>query len=487
MSLELIAYHAAHKPRAIAMIDAWGTAYSYDETRREIIALARKLDARFPNLRQLQPIGVAYPDKRWHFLLTLALEALGVTTLPFVQPIDAHLAKALAHCGMVLAGDPLATATIPVFALEQDWLESSEGPLARAAEAPFTPHRFLAEDIVSILVTSGSAGAPKCIPLHQRARDLREYNRIWRYEMGPGTRFLVALPISVTTVNILARAALRCGGAVEFWREQQPSPSLDEITHATFLPAHLTDLMTAIAPAPLERRERLKLYSIGAALGPALRKRASAHFHADIFNLYGCNELGGCASIDEDGVAHVLPGVQFEIVDEQMRPLGFGQPGAIRARSDEMALGYLDAATTREKFVDGWFMTGDTGVMLAPRLFRLSGRADYMVNVGGVKISPDEIEDALTRAGLARDLAVCTLANGDGIDELYIAAVNLVKDSAGTIKTLSETIGPNFGHVRIVLLQRIPRSGSGKIQRAQLVEDIEQVIERQAQSSRPLA
>jgi acyl-coenzyme A synthetase/AMP-(fatty) acid ligase len=265
---------------------------------------------------------------------------------------------------------------------------------------------------------------------------------------------------------------------VAFWRDQDPVSSLNEITHATFLPGHLVQLMTVIPPDAIERKDRFKLFSIGAPLSRALRERASVHLHADIVNLYGCNEIGGCASIDESGMAHVLPGVELEVVDGQMQVMEFGEAGLIRVRSDEMALRYLDAATTREKFIDGWFMTGDTGVMLSPRRFQLTGRADYMINIGGLKVEPDGLEDTLLRSGVGRDLAVCALPNADGIHELYVAVAGPMQDEAGMKRILSEKIGLGLWPVRVVLLQRIPRSVGGKIQRAQLGNEVRQMLQR---------
>jgi fatty-acyl-CoA synthase len=479
MSLELIAYHASTKPSAVAMVDAFGKEHTYEETRRTIIKLARMIEARLPDLRKRQPVGVAYADKQWHFLLTLALEALGIATLPFVQPIDVNLSSALSMCGMLLAGDPPTDAKIPFFRLEQSWLEAGDDRLEPGADAQFAPHRFFPDDVVLILVTSGSEGIAKCIPLHRQARDLREYNRIWRYAMGPSTRYLVSLPLTVATVNFLARATLRCGGTVVFWRDQTPAESFNGITHATFLPAHLVQLMTVIAPNAIEPRNRFKLFSIGAPLSDALREKASTHLNAEIFNLYGCNEIGGCASIDESGVAHVLPGVELEMVDSRMQAVEFGEAGSIRVRSEEMATRYLDEQSTREKFVDGWFMTGDTGVMIAPRCFQLSGRADHMINIGGLKVPPDGLEEALSRSGLARDLAVCSLPNADGIHELHVAVAEPMQDQANMLRIIAEKIGPGLWPVRLVLLQRIPRGHAGKIQRAQLVEQVRRLLKGQ--------
>lgn len=454
------------------MIDSSGQEHTFEETHRTIIALAKKLEASLPNLRERQPIGVAYPDKRWHFLLTLAAEALGVTTLPFVQPMDPNWTSGLSYCGMLLGAEtPENPTTIPFFRLEKGWLETVS---AEVTESPFTPHRFLPGDVVSIVVTSGSGGVAKCIPLHRQARDLREYNRICRFGIGPATRYLAALPITVATVDSLARATLRCGGAVKFWCDQDPASSLLGVTHATFLPTHLAQLMTVIAPRKMEGRERFKLFSIGAPLSRTLRERASVHLHAEIFNMYGCNEVSGCASIDESGVAHVLPGVELEVVDARNHVVEFGETGLIRIRSEEMAVGYLDAQTTREKFVDGWFMTGDIGAMVAPRRFQLTGRTDFMINIGGLKISPDEIEDILLRSGLARDVAVCSLPNIDGVHELHVAAAGLMQDHAGLARTLTEKIGPDLWPLHLLVMQRIPRSSEGKIQRAVLADEVRQ-------------
>ena len=142
----------------------------------------------------------------------------------------------------------------------------------------------------------------------------------------------------------------------------------------------------------------------------ALRDRAVARLGATVTNSYGTNETGTAIWFGAGGDGEVLPGVDVEIVDQRQSPMPKGVAGLMRLRSREMARGYLDPELTSQRFVTGWFLSDDVALMQNPRQVMLQGRSDTMINIGGNKVSPDEIEGVLFESRVAAELAVCGFA-----------------------------------------------------------------------------
>jgi fatty-acyl-CoA synthase/O-succinylbenzoic acid--CoA ligase len=472
MTAELISFHARRRPQALAIVDADGSELSYAEVDRLLAGIAAQLTEDVPQLFQSALVALACDNRRWHLLLMLALEALGVAALPFVQPSDAEFVAAVNRCDLVLAQHPVPGSQVRTILLTEKWLAQVS---ARKDAAPLLSYRWPEQRTALVLLTSGSSGVGKCVPLDQPAIEARDNNRVWQYGLSDATRFLVALAVNVTGVLFTARGVLRCGGALIFWSPVRPLESFARCTHTILLPMHVRALLDLI-PSDYQPAQRVKLYSLGARLGIALRDRAVGRLGVEMQNVYGSNEAGACLWIGSNEIGEVLPGVELEVVDDGGKPLPKGVPGVIRARAPEMSHAYLDAELTRERYRDGWFYTGDQGVLHGPRQVQLMGRIDALLNIGGVKIAPEEIEDLLQQDGLARDLAVCAMPDRDGIGELYIGIEGALLADEALMKRVGERLGLNFGSIHLVHVSAIPRSDRGKLQRVRLAEVIREQL-----------
>ena len=138
----------------------------------------------------------------------------------------------------------------------------------------------------------------------------------------------------------------------------------------------------------------------------------------------GANELNAILNMQVDGVGTVLPGVDVAVFDEAHCRVPNGTTGLIAARSRGMIDGYYkDQEETRKRFHDGWFYTGDAGIMVGPRKIQVLGRADEMIIMGGVKQSPLPLEEALRSETGIKDAAVVGIKADDGGDVVCIALV----------------------------------------------------------------
>src|SRR6185369_666225 len=89
-------------------------------------------------------------------------------------------------------------------------------------------------------------------------------------------------------------------------------------------------------------------------------------------------------------------GPEIRIIDEAGHALPAGQPGEIAIRGDNVTAGYdNNSSANRTAFINGWFRTGDQGVMDSDGYLSITGRLKEMVNRGGEKIAPREVDEAL--------------------------------------------------------------------------------------------
>jgi len=279
-----------------------------------------------------------------------------------------------------------------------------------------------------------------------------------------------------------AAVALGAGASVAFETRSGLAESVaaDGISHVVLMPMLLRDLVERAGMAP-PGPSRPTVVSIGGRVPPELRRRALDRVAKRLVEVYSSNEAGNIATIEGDApgpAATVLPGVEVEIVDERGAPLPPGQEGEIRVRTPYMIDGFHgDPAATARMFKGGWFHPGDRGVLRAPERLEVLGRADELMNVGGIKVLPGDIEDVIRRGGKVSDAGVCMVRNADGIDEVWVAVCFAPGADAAAVERLRPTFRDfPFGPANLVPLNAIPRTDTGKIKRAELRRAVEEAL-----------
>ncbi|HEY8048211.1 MAG TPA: hypothetical protein VIE63_03490, partial [Ramlibacter sp.] len=147
--------------------------------------------------------------------------------------------------------------------------------------------------------------------------------------------------------------------------------------------------------------------------------------------------------------------------------LPHGQLGMIAVRTPGMAEEYIgDPEASRNAFRDGWFHSGDWGTLVGPRVLRLAGRFDDLVNIGGVKVAAAGIEAKVRELVHPRDCAVLAINLDGGATTLGIALVmeTPVRDEVRRAIAQHLEVGATVG-ARVLFLPALPRMGNGKIDR----------------------
>jgi 2,3-dihydroxybenzoate-AMP ligase len=484
MTANHIAFHAADRPDAVALINN-GREITYGEFSRDIRKFTRALRAF--GLPPGGSVAVGCEDIYIHWLLLLAFERLGVVTASFNNGDGWGLAQLSARLNLVLSEPHFpAEGAIPHHRITPQWLQSV---LAQRDGDDERPAFGLPDDAVRITRTSGTTGAFKMLLYSRRLLTAWGDKWMWLWGLTRWSRFLLTMPFTVSGVYACAAAFLRSGATVVVENRMTVGQALSHygITHALFLPIQLRHTLDEL-PQDYEKPPGLTITTFGAALSRPLWERAITQLASDVWDMYGCNEVDFiCATRipREDDAKFLLPGVQVEVIDDRDQPLPLGSMGRIRVKTERMVAGYLDdPEATRYMFRDGWFYPGDMGILRSPGQLQVAGRGDEIMNIGGVKYPPSLFEDLVLRHAKVGDVGVCSIRNSEGIEEVCVA----VSHADGEDTELLERIAGAFSHIQlgkfhVVRLDRIPRNEAGKIQRDRLKSAIAVSMGRSARST----
>ncbi|MGH3621172.1 MAG: o-succinylbenzoate--CoA ligase [Sciscionella sp.] len=343
-------------------------------------------------------------------------------------------------------------------------------PTLRAAmrqEEPVEP------DTSVIIATSGSTGEPKGVLLSTRAL-LTSATATHARLGGPG-RWLLATPAQfVGGLQVLVRSMLVGADPVVLDLSAGFRPTEFAAAAAEVL-ARAGRHYTALVPTQLARLLDAGGESVRAAAGfdaivlggatctAGLRARAEAA-GLRVVSAYGMSETAsGC----------VYDGQPLDGVRVRAAGAADGEVGPVELAGDVLANGYrLCGELSASAFAGGWFHTGDLGRLLGDGRLEILGRADDMINTGGVKVAPVLVERVLTgQPGVAE---VCVLGVADARWGQRVAAALVPADNAHppAERRLADAVRAELGGAavprRLLVLPELPRIGPGKIDRAAL-------------------
>ena len=344
-----------------------------------------------------------------------------------------------------------------------------------------------AEDDAFILLTSGTAARPKMVPLTHRNVCLSAQNAGRVLSLAPRDRLLNVLPLfhahglisGLLTALAAGSSVIVTGGfdAPSFFgwmRDLQP-------TWYTAVPTIHRALLTAAEASPERvRSSSLRLIrSASSSLAPAILNGLEATFGVPVLETYGMTEAASQISANpfelrKIGSVGRAAGPEIAIMDEAGHRLAPGQHGEIMLRGPNMSRGYYnDEAATQAAFRNGWFRTGDLGYLDPDGYLFIVGRIKDVINRGGQKISPLEVEEVLL--GHPSVLEAGVFATPHAKLGENVAAVVVLRDNAETTsdqlrqfarKRLAAYKVPSLIHS----VAALPKGASGKVKRNALAE-----------------
>ena len=342
------------------------------------------------------------------------------------------------------------------------------------------------DDLAAILYTSGTTGRSKGAMLsHENlASNARTLMQVWRFT--DRDVLLHALPIYHTHGLFVATNTILMAGAEMLFL---PKPDMDEMfrlmPRATVVMGVPTFYTRLLADARLTREatRHIRLFVSGSAplLSETHRDWQLRTGHA-ILERYGMTETNMNTSNPYDGarvagtVGLPLPSVDIRITDpESGKPLTQGEIGMIEVRGPNVFKGYWrQPEKTRAEFRgDGFFVTGDLGMIDEKGYVAIVGRGKDLVISGGFNVYPKEVEGEIDALPGVVESAVIGVAHpdfGEGVTAVVAKKADAALTEAGVIGALKERLAAYKLPKRVLFVEDLPRNTMGKVQKALLRE-----------------
>ncbi len=339
------------------------------------------------------------------------------------------------------------------------------------------------DDIALLLHTSGTTARPKLVPLTQANLCASAHHVSQTLRLGPDDCCLNVMPLfHIHGIIGAALSSLSAGASIVCAPGWDPDRFFAWLTEpgATWYTAVPTIHQSVLAAARQRAggfSHRLRfIRSSSAPLPPSVMHDLEQVFGVPVIESYGMTEAAHqmCSNSLPPGIRKAgsigLPaGPEVGVMDAAGEVQGPDVTGEIVIRGPNVTAGYVDnPAATKEAFTDGWFRTGDQGYRDSDGYFFLTGRLKELINRGGEKVAPREVDEALLgHPSVAQ--AVAFAVPHPRLGEDIAAAVVLHPDRTVTVTELRQfalsRLAPQKAPSRFLILGSIPKGPTGKLQR----------------------
>ena len=391
-----------------------------------------------------------------------------------------------------VAGAPALTYTVR----DKHAPTSLDAALAGGAPAALLPApTWTADDPCLVLYTSGTSSAPKGV-IHTHNSLLAEVRGLAAaHVMSASDVILLPMPVThiggvVYGVLMPVVVGLRCV-FLDIWDPARAINLLEEeaVTVEIGMPVFLRGMLDH-PTFRVEAARTMRLFSMGGArVTPDDVEEATARLGCWCKRSYGLTELPTFTTGPADDVAHrattdgrPIGPSRVRIVDEHLRDVAPGVSGEIICQAPELFAGYVDAGLNSSAFTaDGWFRTGDLGIVDADGFLSVTGRLKDIIIRGGENISPKEVEDLLITHPSVQDVAVVAMPDRV-FGERSCAFVQTTEQL-----TLVDVVDFLRAHdvatyklpERLELRSDLPRNTTGKLRKDLLRAEISSILERE--------
>ncbi|MGQ0512262.1 MAG: acyl--CoA ligase [Betaproteobacteria bacterium] len=364
-------------------------------------------------------------------------------------------------------------------------------PRDGAGAAPTAnPGHAQPDDVSMVLHTSGTTSRPKIVPLSQRnlaasAQNIRATLRFTPQDVGLNIMPLFHIHglIAGVLAPLAAGSQVFCTpgfNALKFfaWMDEAKP------TWYTAVPTmHQAIVGRAGKNLDVIKRHPLRfLRSSSSSMPPQVIKELEAAFGAPLVEAYGMTEATHQMAanplppaVRKPGTVGVAAGPEVAIMFEG-KLLAAGETGEIVIRGANVTAGYENnPKANAEGFEAGWFRTGDQGVMDAEGYISITGRLKEIINRGGEKVSPREVDEILMDHPAVGQV-VCFGMPHAKLGEEVAAVVVLKEGQAATERELQDFVGKRAADYKvpkkILFMDEIPKGATGKLQRIGLAHKL---------------
>mgnify|MGYP001120855714 FL=1 len=426
------------------------------------------------------PLNMAYRAEEFEFYLS----DLNAKALIVAQGSDTPARSVAAKLGIQV---------IELQAMPERGADDFEltAPGASAAGAPGAVGMALTDDVALILHTSGTTSRPKIVPLSHRnvcasARNISQTLQLTESDVE--LHIMPLFHIHGLIAGVLAPMAVGSQifvtpgfNALRFFgwmKECKP-------TWYTAVPTmHQTILSRAGGNAEVIRENPLRfIRSSSSSMPPQVIAELEQVFKAPLIEAYGMTEAAHQMASNPLPPARRIPGSvglaagpEVAIMDNAGNLLPPDTTGEIVIRGENVTAGYENnPKANAEAYTHGWFRTGDQGTLTADGYLTLTGRLKEIINRGGEKISPREVDEVLMDHPAVAQVVTFAMPHPK-LGEDVAAAVVLREGKELTERELREFAATRLADFKvprkILFLAEIPKGATGKLQRIGLAEKL---------------
>lgn len=499
--IELLAGGAADAP---ALLAPGRPALNYDGLRRQVEDTVGQLNAL--GVGRNAAVAIVLPNGPEMASAFVGIAA-GATTAPLnpayrQEEFEFYLADLAAELLVVQEGDDtparaaaeklgIDIATLSFDETEPAGVFSLAGHAAAGSLPPGGGDQAEPGDVALVLHTSGTTSRPKIVPLSQQNVCASAAHIGASLALTADDRCLNVMPlfhihglIAALLSSLGAGASIVCTpgfNALQFFGLlQEFAPSW-----YTAVPTmHQALLGRAGRNRDIIDASELRLIrSSSASLPPQIMTQLEATFGAPVIEAYGMTEAAhqmACNPLPprerKPGSVGVAAGPEVAIMDESDTLLPTGEIGEVVIRGPNVTTGYRNNdAANATAFTAGWFRTGDQGVLDADGYLRLTGRLKEIINRGGEKISPREVDEVLLDHPAVAQVVTFAVPHAK-LGEDVAAAVVLADDAQTSERDIRDFAARRLADFKVprkvIFLDEIPKGATGKLQRIGLAEKL---------------
>lgn len=402
--IENLHRHAQDQADAAAIIAAGDIArgsITYRQLADTVADLAAELKQRLPTGATVM---LCYPNLPGYVPAFLAVLAAGYALFPVSSDMTgAELAGAAgrARAAAIIISAEIAPRAAALFQQCAALTHLSDDAVLLTApkwQADINPGPAL------LLQSSGTTAEPKIVRRSAESLDSVSRSMVPACGFATDARVLAAVPLCHSYgLEHGLLAPIWAGSCIHVCRKFDLPVVLEEVREGriTMLPGvpFMFDMLCAAATTPFASLRRA--YSAGSPLPQETFDAFENKFGVRLGQVYGSTELGSVTFNDPDDSAFdpasagmPMEGVSIRILDTDDTPSGFpGRQGQVAIAAPSMLSGYVDGEAA--PLIEGHFLTGDLGVLNASGALTITGRINLLIDVGGRKVNPAEVESVL--------------------------------------------------------------------------------------------
>ena len=497
--LEAIRFHCSTDPEAPAIVGSGGFCLTYGQLTNVINSCQSML--RTCGLGPSDRIVIYLEDRPAAVLATICV-ACAATAVPLDPRVSGSelrgLIKRLGASAFVLSAHSPMRGFVE--GLDLVVFEAADAAPARfdlnpvviPLPRPVDEARARQEDFAFVMQSSGTTGRAKLIPFTQgnmvaAARRLQTWFQLTKLDRCLN----IAAPYYSHGLTTNIFTPLITGGsiAIPHTNEILAQEWLEELAPTWYSAApglHRAVLECAKSRSGPILNHRLRLLSTGGApIDLDLAQELEAFFGVPVLDHYGMSEAAQlaasppCPGIRKHGTCgHPFPNT-LVVVDADGKPVPPNEVGSIFVRGPTLTPGYIDDPKLNEAhFSGGWFRTNDLGSLDSEGYLTLHGRVDDIINRGGEKVSPTEIERALTNHPAVSEAGVFAVPHprlGQDVHAAVVLRSGYQLDGSELRRYLFRKLAPFKVPRHLGVVSALPKGQTGKLLRQNMQELVEAI------------